>query len=257
MLRDVGIDIALGVRDRLKRQAHHLRAMHRLDLVGMDLPATAPAHDLALRLGRLPHGRARECLDICLERREAPWPERSRQNLDQIVELAVVVRLDGAKDLARQGDRLRSCRLGERSQIAAGEMEHVADGTIAVVAALIDAIGQIEQPPHQRESFLRIVLGNQIGDRSALHLQIGRKRLHPVPFDMRARPGDGGEPLSHLVRDLAWALGTGELEPEPPLGGGIARGELDQKLGQPCRTESLEILRVQGRLRRHRQHPLS
>jgi hypothetical protein len=75
--------------------------------------------------------------------------------------------------------------------------------------------------------------------------------LAALPVHEGAGARDTRQPLPDLARHLLRALRPREFQPQPPLDGGIAGADLDQKLGEPLRPERLEVLHVEGFLRCH------
>jgi hypothetical protein len=253
LLGDEAIHIAEYVRNLLERLPHAVLTMPLGDLIGID-PATArtPADDLPLvfrqlgQLFRAPRSDAR------LQMSQPGRPKLRGEDLDQLVELAMIVLTQRHECAIRQDARLSLGPDGERAKILGSGVRDGADPSAAVVTAAIERVGQREEPPKQRQGFGRIVLPHLFDNRTMLGGQILDQRPDLIPLDERSGLGDGRQTLGDLARQFRCSSGAGVLEAKPPSGGCVARADLDQQFGQTHCSQRFEILDVQRFQRCHR-----
>jgi hypothetical protein len=127
----------------------------------------------------------------------------------------------------------------------------VADGAVAVVAALVDGRGQFEKTPEEIEGFGWRGWRDMFDDGAALHVEIRRERAHLVPVHKGARLGDGGKPFADFRCDIATIAAACQFKAQQALGGSIAGHQFQQQIGQPVCAQSREIFGVEGLVGSH------
>jgi hypothetical protein len=125
-----------------------------------------------------------------------------------------------------------------------------ADVAAAVVDPLQHRPGQPHEAPQQLEREVGPVLRHLVEDEPPLLVEVPDEGGALLPVDEGAGLPQGGEPLADVGGDRLGAGLGAELEPQPPLGRGVPRGELEQELGEALGAEGLEVVEVEGLLRR-------
>ena len=252
ILFDEAVDVALEIRDLPQGEANGGRPAARPDLVGVDGPASAPGEHPALVRRRFRDGRSRQLEEARLEMVETLVPQKRREGREQRVVLAVAVVVERGEDAIGQRQRVGLRALRQRAEIAAGGVEDVAELTVAVVATLVRGVRQLQEAPHQVEGLAGIDIRHLVDDGTALRLEIGGERPYLVPIEEGTPALDPGELLAHFRRDPLRRLVRSEREAQPALRCRIARGNLQQKLGQALGAQRLEVPGGQCLLRGHR-----
>jgi hypothetical protein len=177
--------------------------------------------------------------------------ERGQDDLDQPVVLAVAVRGDRLEHPVGEPHRIGGGLGGDSTEIAAGLAEHVADIAAAVVDAIEDRLGQLQESPQQLERQIGAAVGHLVEDQLALQVEVLHEGRPLLPVDEGPRLAQRGKPLADVGGGrLGAGLGV-ELEPEPPFGGCIPLAKLEEDLGQPLGAEGLEFGEVDRLLRCH------
>ena len=117
----------------------------------------------------------------------------------QLVRHAVAVGIQQGEHLTGDHHRIaRRQQCPEPAKLGAGLPEHLAQTAAAVVAALEQACGQLQETPHLRDRCVRVGRGQRTGDGLTQPVELARQRPHLVPVDEAFRALQRAQPLFHL-----------------------------------------------------------
>jgi hypothetical protein len=135
-----------------------------------------------------------------------------------------------------------------------GRVEHRLDLALGVGGAVGHALGQAQEPQHDRQGQGRVQLGQPPGDQGALHVELAYELLVLAPVDAGPAVGDGVDALGQFGGQVLGADLAGQLQAQPPLDLGVALGDVDQQFGQPLGAQGGQIGRRQGLSRSRTLH---
>ncbi len=168
--------------------------------------------------------------------------ESRKRDRHQAIIDAVVVGQDRPEHAIRERHRLGLGLDRDGPELFAGRPEHVPDGTIAVVHAVVDRLGEIEEAPHQVQRQVGTGGRDAVDDHRSLQVEVADE----LPLLPPIHEGSCGPQRGDALRDLggdAVLAGLGrELQAEAPFHLGIFVSEPNEDLGQPLHAERDEVV---------------
>lgn len=198
-MRDEALDVALRIRDLLKR-APQLRPAHPGPSAFPVAPVVSPSPDRRRRRTGDLFAQAR------LEPLQPDGAQSRSQNGDQAIILRIILVAKGGEGLIGEAFGAGFRGEGDRPEIRARLREDGADQAGAVVAAFRGGAGEGQQPPEEVERLGGSGGREFLDDGLALGLQILGEAARPAPVDEGTRSGEGRKvESSPFKRTLGYA----------------------------------------------------